>query len=429
MFVPQHGLGGSQDLPLPFPLVVGGAVAALVASFAVLALAWQRPRYVDGRPQRPAPPWLGRLVDHPAWAWTWRVVGLVFFGFLVWPLVWGPDLVTNPVLGTFYVLVWVGLVPASLLGGRVVRALSPVRTLNLLLATLLRSDPAQGVATYPARWGYWPAAVGLYAFTWQELVNPQSAYLGSVRVWLAAYVAVMLVGAAIYGDTWLSRADPFEAWSDLLARLSPWGRDADGALVVRSPLANLATATPRPGLLAVVAVMFGSTAFDSFGDTLLWQRVRLDLPVPDVPLDSLALLSFCLVVGVSFALASGRIPARRLAHALVPIVVGYLVAHYLTYFVEQGQSTLLQLSDPLVRGDDLLGIGDATVNYWLSFHPTLLAWVKVLAIVTGHVVGAIASHDRVVALAPERRRVSSQLAMVGIMVVYTATGLSLLMAG
>lgn len=40
--------------------------------------------------------------------------------------------------------------------------------------------------------------------------RPQSAYPGSVRVWLAAYVAVMLVGAAVYGETWLSRADPFE---------------------------------------------------------------------------------------------------------------------------------------------------------------------------------------------------------------------------
>ena len=32
-----------------------------------------------------------------------------------------------------------------------------------------------------------------------------------------------------------------------------------------------------------------------------------------------------------------------------------MTAHYLSYFVEQGQATLIQLSDPMVRGDNLLG--------------------------------------------------------------------------
>ncbi|WP_235562136.1 hypothetical protein [Marmoricola sp. Leaf446] len=441
VLVPQHGLGGAQNLPLPLPLAVSGAVAALVVSFCVLALAWRRPRYVDGHPSRPAPALLARVVDHPAWTWGWRLVGLLFFGYLVWPLVWGPDLVTNPVLGTFYVLVWVGVVPLSLLLGRVARAVSPVRTLNALLARVTGGDPATGMAEYPARWGYWPAAIGLFGFVWQELVNPTSAYLGSVRVWLAVYLAVMLVGAAVFGDTWLSRADPFEVWSDLLARLSPWGRDDAGRLVVRSPLANLATVVPRPGLLAVVAVLFGSTAFDSYADTLFWQRVVRDSGLPEVPLNSVALLVFCLVVGVSFTVAArltrvderpGGVRRRELplllAHSVVPIVVGYLTAHYLTYLVEQGQTTLIQLSDPLVRGDDLLGTGDWSVNYFLSFHPTLLAVLKVLAIVLGHVVGVVAAHDRAIALLPARRHVTGQLAMLVIMVVYTATGLYLLMS-
>ena len=75
--------------------------------------------------------------------------GLLFFAYLTWALIWGPDLVTNPVLGTFYVLVWVGIVPASLLFGPVVEAVSPVRTLNLLLARLTGGDPATGLSTTP----------------------------------------------------------------------------------------------------------------------------------------------------------------------------------------------------------------------------------------------------------------------------------------
>jgi hypothetical protein len=372
------------------------------------------------------------------------VLGLVVAAYLVWPLVWGPDLVTNPVLGTFYVLVWVGLVPASLLFGPVVRALSPVRTLSLLLARATGGSTA-GLVRYPARLGYWPGAVGLFAFVWQELVDPQSAYVGSVRLWLAAYLAIMLVGAVVFGEEWLARADPFEVYSTLVAHLSPWGR-VEGRLVVRSPLANLATLAPRPGLLAVVAVLFGSTAFDSYKDTITWISFVDGLGTNPVVVDTVALLVFCAAVALTFTLAAvstgvaededpsahgvrrSQLPGM-LAHSLIPIIVGYITAHYLTYFVEQGQTTLIQLSDPLVRGDDVLGTGSWSVLYWLSFHPTLLAVVKVLAVILGHVTGVIAAHDRALTLLPPRHQVTGQIGMLLVMVVYTSTGLYLLMGG
>lgn len=440
--VPLHGLGGAQDLPLPLGLAVAGATAALVVSFCVLALAWRKPRYQGPRPGRPVPAALARVVDGAAFEWTLRIAGLLFTGYLVWALVRGPDLVNNPALGTFYVLVWVGLVPASLLFGRVVRAFSPVRTLHLLLARATGGDPGKGLVAYPARLGYWPAAAGLFAFVWQELVNPQSVYLGSVRVWLAAYLAIMFIGAAVFGTEWLERADPFEVYSDLVARLSAWGRDGD-RLVLRSPLANLATSVPRPGLVAVVAVLLGSTAFDSFRDAVAWQNFVLGLDLGSAFVNLVALLVFCLVVGISFTAAAmstvveqtGRGVVRRsalpnlLAHSVLPIIVGYMTAHYLSYLVEQGQATIIQLSDPMVRGDNLLGTADWGVSYWLSFHPTLLAVVKVLAVVGGHVVGVIAAHDRALTLLPARHHVTGQIGMLLVMVTYTATGLYLLMGG
>jgi hypothetical protein len=117
------------------------------------------------------------------------------------------------------------------------------------------------------------------------------------------------------------------------------------------------------------------------------------------------------------------------AHSLVPIIVGYMTAHYLSYFVEQGQITLIQLSDPMVRGDNYLLTANWSVDYWLSFHPSLLAVLKVLAIVLGHVVGVVVAHDRAIALLPPRHHVVGQLGMLVLMVLYTATGLYLLMGG
>ena len=118
-----------------------------------------------------------------------------------------------------------------------------------------------------------------------------------------------------------------------------------------------------------------------------------------------------------------------LAHSVIPIVVAYITAHYLSYFVEQGQSTLMQLSDPMVRGDNLLGTANWSVNYWLSFHPSLLAVIKVLAVITGHIVGVIAAHDRAIQLLPPRHHVTGQLGMLVVMVCYTGAGLYLLMGG
>jgi hypothetical protein len=441
VLLPLHGLGGAKDLPIPLQLAVSAACAALIVSFCVLALAWRTPRYQGPRPGRPVPR-VAQIVDDGRFQWALRLIGLLVAAYLLWALIWGPDLVTNPVLGSFYVLIWVGLIPASLLFGPVVKAVSPVRSLNLLLARITGGDPATGLTAYPAWLGYWPAAGGLFAFVWQELVNPQSAYLSSVRVWLAVYLALMLIGAAVFGDVWLERADPFEVYSSLMAHLSAWGR-TEGRLVVRSPLANLATVTPRAGLVAVVSVLFGSTAFDSYKDTLPWQRFVSEVGLNDIFTNSVALLVFCAIVGGTFTAAAmstgvdtrGPDAVRRkdlpalLAHSVIPIIVGYMTAHYLSYLVEQGQNTLIQLSDPMVRGDNLLGTGNWEVNYWLSFHPSLLAVLKVLAVVTGHVVGVIAAHDRAIKLLPQKHHVSGQIGMLVIMVAYTATGLYLLMGG
>lgn len=436
-FVPQHGLGGAKDLPVPAPLAIAGGTLALVVSFVVLALAWRQPRY-DGQRHGVPVPALGRVVDSAAFAWAVRVLGLLFFGWTTWALVAGPDNNNNPSLGVFYVLVWVGVVPASLLFGRVARALSPARTLHVLLARVLRTDPEHGLAPYPERLGIWPAALGLLAFVWQELVNPHQVELSSIRLWLVVYLAVMLVGGAVFGDTWLARADPFEVYSDLLAHLSVWGRDDRGRLVVLSPLAHLARLVPRPGLVAVVAVLLGSTAFDSYKDSLRWVGFVDGLSGDPTLINTAALLVFCLVVGLSFTVAA-RLTAvdaagalerrdlpRLLAHAVVPIVVGYMTAHYLSYFLEQGQQTLVFLSDPMVRGDDYLGTAGLSPNLWLSYHPTFLATVKVLAVVLGHVVGAVAAHDRALTLLPRRHQVTGQLAMLAVMVCYTFAGLYLL---
>lgn len=441
-----HGIGGQADLPIPLGLAISGAVAALVVSFTVLVVAWRSPRYTTGLeepgddvPRRGvrAPLFLDGLVRSPYWTVALRVVGLVGFVFTAATAVFGVEQLTNPFFGIIYVWLWVGVVFASLFLGPVWRAINPMRTINLALARLSGSDPERGIADYPERLGFWPAALGLYAFVWMELVHKDPTELGTVRLWFAVYVGVMLIGGAVYGSRFYERADPFEVYSTLVAKLSVWSHDETGRLVLRSPLANLATVPARPGLVAVVAVLFGSTAFDSFRESSYWIRTIQDAEVTGFTLNNAALLVFCVGAAAIFAggasltgidtatLRRSELP-RRLAHSIVPIVAGYIVAHYLTLLIDVGTQTLARASDPFGKGWDILGTAAVEPTYWFSYHPTVLATIKVLAVVVGHVLAAVAAHDRAIALLPRRHQITGQLPLLFAMVAFTAGGLYLL---
>ena len=226
-------------------------------------------------------------------------------------------------------------------------------------------------------------------------------------------------------------------YSTLVSRLSVWGRRGD-RLVVRSPLANLDTTPVRAGLVAVVAVLFGSTAFDSFKDSARWVRFVQSSGASSYLLNNLGLLGFCAGVGLVFATGCmltglGDDLRRRelpdlFAHSVVPIIVGYIIAHYISYLVEVGQQTLILASDPLSNGSNLLGTGNWSVNYWLSYHPTLLANTKMLCVVAGHVLGVVAAHDRAVRVLPPRHQLTGQLPLLFAMVAFTAGGIYLLFA-
>ncbi|MFT4187323.1 MAG: hypothetical protein QM621_01920 [Aeromicrobium sp.] len=416
--LPAHGFGGAEDLPIPFGTALIGASWALTISFAVLALAWTEPRLVAPRGPAEPPPRRRWLQGLGAALTAWFLVALYA----------GPSDGTNGGVGALYVWVWVGLVPLALIFGHVWRDLSPWRTVQEVVGRL--TGRPEGYLAWPARLGYWPAALGLFAYVWLELASPDSGAVGPVRWWVAAYVAATVAGGVVFGPTWFDRADPFDVYSAVVARLSPFVED--GRFKLHHPLMSLTRVPVAPGLVAVLAVLLGSTAFDSFSGMPEWQRVDAG-PV----LQTAVLALFCVVAGTLFSLAAvatGGVSAERrralpgeYAHTVVPIVVGYIVAHYATYLIETGQETLLLMLDPLGRGWHALG-GFEPV-YWLTDHPALLASVKVIAVLVGHVVAVLSAHDRALALLPKAHRLSGQLGMLFVMIAFTFTGLYLLFTG
>lgn len=441
-----HGVGGSTDLPIPVNYALVGGVWALILTFAVVAVAWRTPKFDPAKPGRALPRWVTAAVDSPILRGVLAAVALVGAIWVGIAATWGPQNTENALPGAFYVLLWVGLVAVSVLLGPVWRVMSPVRTAWCLIGRGRARDSVRG---YPPRLGYWPAAVGLFAFVWLELASPDPGSLTSIKVWLLAYAVAMFVGATAFGTRWFARADPFEVYSVTVSRLAPFRRDRQtGRIVIGNPLDHLPAMPVRPGTVAVMSVLLGSTAFDSFSQSKGF-RSFVDRNGTAVPflgesggasaLRTAALLLFVMAVGASFsaaAQATGGVTRKqrrelpgRLAHSLIPIIVGYIFAHYVSYLVERGQETVVRLADPLGRGWHLLGLDSGDVVYLLSMNPALLWTIKVVCVVIGHVVAVIAAHDQALRVIPVGHQLIGQLAMMLVMVAYTLTGLYLLFGG
>ncbi len=440
-----HGLGGSSDLPVPYAYALVGAAWALTITFAVVAFAWRRPRFDPAKPGRPLPEWVTTFVDSRITRWVVAVAALLFTVWVVLAGILGPQTNQNALLGVFYVLLWVGLVAVSLVVGPVWRVISPMRTLYRVTLRPLHSR----TFSYPRSLGYRPAAFGLFAFVWLELASPNSASMTAVKAWLLCYAVLLLIGVMVWGQCWFARADPFEVYSMAVSRLSPLRRNPETRrIVIGNPFDHLPSLPIRPGIVAVLAVLLGSTAFDSFSATPTWRNFADSLAghatfVPSAVATSfvktVGLLVFASVVGATFslaAMATGGVDGRtrralpgQMAHSLIPIVVGYIFAHYLTFLVERGQQTVIGLGDPFGRGWNLLGLANRHVAYVLSTHPAALATIRVAFVVAGHITAVIAAHDRALRLLPRGHQLTGQLTMMLVMVGYTFTGLYLLFGG
>ena len=120
-----------------------------------------------------------------------------------------------------------------------------------------------------------------------------------MRIWALAWLVVVVLGAIVFGERWFAASDPFEVYSTTVARLSPWHRTGDVVRLV-NPLAGLTAWRPPPGAVGVVAVLLGSTAFDSFTNTSWWLRTVQSSAVPSVLWASAGLVVMILLVLVTF---------------------------------------------------------------------------------------------------------------------------------
>jgi len=397
-----HQLNERYEAPLPLVAYLAAAAFAVGISFVfVIARGGSARKPARHGEPRPLHRWLRLLLQGIGLvAWLWIVAQTLVGGN-------GDGDVAKLFL---WVYGWVGLALVCALFFPAWSWLDPFSTIHSLLgaaATRLGLGGAEP-APYPRWLGRWPAVVGFSVVIWLELVGRVEGGR-PLGLFVIAYTLITVAAMSYFGrDTWRRQGETFSVWFELLGRLAPTavdGRPENGRYYRRPFASGLLEADWALHDVVFVALGTGAIIFDGLSQTQLY----FDLLIQSSPLgtglmrDTLAALIFLggitlLVVGVTRLLT-----IRSVGAGLLPVAVGYLVAHYLTYLLVDGQQIIAALNDPLLRGDNLLPLD---LGFWEPTQPlpTSLVWsVQLAAVVGGHIVGAWAGHA---VLAQERRHMT-----------------------
>ena len=451
-----HALASKGDLPIPAWLFAWGAAIVLVVSFFGLAAAWRKPKF-EGDEWRPIAPRFSAVLLSRAAQFLFGLASVCLLGVVLYAGFEGtsaPD--RNFALVFVFVTVWLGFPVASALLGDVFRAVNPWRALGRaggwIYQTIARQDPVH--LTYPERLGRWPAAVGLVAFVWLEIIygsagtsislSPQ--VVAEASVFYTAYTLVMMI---LFGtETWIKRGEFLSVYFNMFSTLAAL-EVRDGKLGRRPLLSGTTGWANVPGSVALVISAIGVTTFDGAQEGALKSVVEslqdflhdsglgitaavrgADTIIMLLVLAGVAAIYFAGIWGMRGVKQAPSFPElRRLfGHTLIPIALAYLVAHYfsLFYFQEQAQFTFL-LSDPLGTGTtDLFGTADHGIDY-NSMSTSLIWYIQLGALLAGHVSGLVLAHDKALSIWSDIRVATrAQYWMLVVMVGFTCLGLALL---
>jgi hypothetical protein len=477
-----HGFGARYDLPVPLALWVTGAAAAVALSFVIFGLFAAPGVRQDDYPRLNLLRYrLGRLVaDHRARAAA-QVVSVALLILIVTAGLAGNQNPTRNLAPIWvWVIWWVGFAYISALVGNLWAVVNPWAAVfgwaERLSPPYDRRRPAPA-RPYPPVFGMWPAVVLFAAFAWAELVYSGRTIPVQLALMISVYSLITWTGMFLFGRAvWLRHGDPFAAAFGILARFAPTEIRVMNATLCRQCATGCGQAgacvncgecfdRAAPGerewnlrpfgsgllraadvsisMVGFVLLLLSTVTFDGFTATPAWAGLESALYAALAPLGrarltaigTLGLLGFPLTLALVYALfvawmaraAAGKIAAGKVARlfvlSLVPIAIGYHLAHYFTYFLIQGQLVIRLASDPFGLGWNLFGTGRYRPD--IGIVGARFAWyTAVVAIVVGHIIAVYVAHAIALREYPARRAaIRSQLPMLVLMVGYTMVSL------
>ncbi len=459
-----HSFGQIYNLPVPFWMYAGAAVATLILSFAIVGAFLAIP---DGKSDSAHTPRAGvrRVREVPRW-----LIGLlqtasflslllcIFTGLFGTPSPYG-----NFNMTFFWIVFVLGYTYLTAVCGDLYALINPWR---LLCTWTARAYPAyrRVRCAYPAWIGYWPALLLYAAMVWIELFGGSSPY--DLAMLLFAYTALNLIAVGLVGaKAWFAYGEVFAVLLKLIARLAPLEFVERAGYTLRRVRWRwpgqglLGREDEHPTLLLFVLFMLSATAFDGLHETrpwvsLYWTTLYRDVlshwlgsnPLAAFPVlrsfylwwqtawlllsPLIYLAAYLLAIELMRCVSGSSLPraalAMRFAHSLLPIVIVYHVTHYYTLIETQGIKILALASDPFGYGWNLFGTADWFPGQILP-NPSVVWHVQVALILSGHVGSVVIAHLEALRLFADRRRAAiSQVPMLLLMVLFTVCGLWIL---
>jgi hypothetical protein len=441
-----HGIGERYDLPVPLSLWLSGGGFAIAASFVVASAVLKKKESRAATSDTSATPliivvnpWLSCALQTVTALLTLLVVVAGFIGDQT------PTYNIAPVM--VWVIWWVGIAYLSALVGDIWSVVNPWAFVfagfeNLVKQFRLQLHPRQ----YPDRLGAWPAVVLFGAFSWIELVYDSRAEPSRLATLMVGYSIITWGGMLLFGrEPWLASADPFAVAFRTFAQFAPIEVRREEAayrsVILFRPYGSglIGSKAISPSMLVFISLLLSTVTFDGFLATPAWNaledhlfRMLSEFPESRVTIITTAgLIAFWTgFLGLYLAFAawmsraaqgalSFSAAARLFVIALVPIAIGYNIAHYFTYLLTEGQLVLKLASDPFGFGWNLFGTARYHPNYEI-LGGQFTWYVAVFAIVIGHIFAVYIAHSIALREITDRdKAIRSQVPMLLLMVGYT----------
>lgn len=358
------------------------------------------------------------------------------------------DPLVNPLPLFVWTVWWVGFVTLSALIGNFWHWLNPWSGLYALLVGSANRKP---LLTLPPSLGSWPAILIFIAFAIFMLASISPEDPEELAFFVSLYWVFTFFGMVLFGkEEWSGRVECFTLIIRYFSALSAIGIH-DNKVKIGLPSWKLKTQqnqTTTAGLF--VLVVFAVSSFDGLNETFWWLDFLdinpLEFPgrsaifwetaagVLITPLILISLFCGCVYCGLAMVGETARFKEAFfvLAIAIVPIAVGYHLAHYLSSFLVNIQYSLAAATDPWTTGADYLNLGIfyVTTGFFNTLESSRTIFLtQVTAVVIGHVLSIIVAHAAAYSLFRNNKIATiSQIPLAAFMISYTLFGLWLLAA-
>ena len=417
--VGAHSFDERYDLPIPLEFFLIGSAAILGLSFLLILIASQYWSYFDRwKGQRtfacPKTPLLEWLV------YFFQAMSLLLLVVVIAAGYFGPQ---NPLMNlapTFiWINWWVGFSLCISLVGNFWPLVNPWSVLFDCLRKALQYFGLKRrfpILALPGTVGVYPATFFLLVWGWMEVVYPIAFVPQKITTFALIWTIVSMLGMAVFGKmVWIKQFDFFSICFNLLGEFGILGFQVQPSrMTVRLPGRGILLSGDHhnvpQGLTAFIIAMLIIVLFDGIHGSGAWPffqealgNIGLDPSLGNGYIEgTIGLITLWLsFFGIYYfacwvshqivtSISLGQI-IQLFSRPLIPIAIAYLFAHNFSSLLNQGQSIIFLISDPLGLGWNLFG--GAQYRPVIGLIDVGQIWyLAVCSIILGHVIALVLTH-------------------------------------